>query len=87
MMDEWYQGDIIKISGFKKPFMIVSNNAFIHATNVFHCSRNCILLLFANRVYYRCHKFMHMAERKRKFRICVETRQRCLFGRNNLGLN
>ena len=36
MMAEWYQGDIIKISGFKKPFMIVSNNAFIHATNVFH---------------------------------------------------
>ena len=33
---EFYQGDIIRISGFKNYFLIVSKNAFIKATNVFH---------------------------------------------------
>ena len=33
---EFYQGDIIKISGFKNYFLIVSKNAFIKATNFFH---------------------------------------------------
>lgn len=33
---EFYQGDIIKIAGFKNQFMIVSKNAFIRATNAFH---------------------------------------------------
>ena len=33
---EFFQGDIIKISGFKNYFLIVSENAFIKATNVFH---------------------------------------------------
>ncbi len=36
-MNEFYQGDIIKISGFKKKlFVIVSKNAFIKATGIFH---------------------------------------------------
>ena len=36
-MNEFYQGDIIKISGFKKQlFVIVSKNAFIKATGIFH---------------------------------------------------
>lgn len=35
-MIEFSQGDIIKISGFKNKFMIVSKNSFIKATNVFH---------------------------------------------------
>ena len=36
-MTEFYQGDIIKISGFKKQlFVIVSKNAFIRATGIFH---------------------------------------------------
>lgn len=35
-MIEFYQGDIIKISGFKNKFIIISKNAFIKATNVFH---------------------------------------------------
>lgn len=35
-MIEFYQGDIIKISGYKNKFLIVSKNAFIKATNVFH---------------------------------------------------
>ena len=36
-MTEFYQGDIIKISGFKKQlFVIVSKNAFIRATRIFH---------------------------------------------------
>jgi mRNA interferase MazF len=30
------QGDIIKIHGYKGKFIIVSKNAFIKATNVFH---------------------------------------------------
>ena len=35
-MIDLFQGDIIKIGGFKSLFMIVSNNAFIQATGVFH---------------------------------------------------
>ena len=36
-MTEFYQGDIIRISGFKKQlFVIVSKNAFIKATGIFH---------------------------------------------------
>ena len=36
-MNEYYQGDIIKITGFKKQlFVIVSKNAFIKATGIFH---------------------------------------------------
>ena len=36
-MNEFYQGDIIKISGFKQQlFVIVSKNAFIRATGIFH---------------------------------------------------
>jgi mRNA interferase MazF len=35
-MNEFSQGDIIKISGFKNKFIIVSKNSFIKATNVFH---------------------------------------------------
>ncbi len=38
-MREYCQGDIIKISGYKgKLFVIVSKNAFIKATGVFHVS-------------------------------------------------
>ena len=36
-MNELFQGDIIKITGFKKQlFVIVSKNAFIKATGIFH---------------------------------------------------
>ena len=36
-MTEYYQGDIIKISGFNRQlFVIVSKNAFIKATGIFH---------------------------------------------------
>ena len=36
-MTEFYQGDIIKISGFKKQlFVIISKNAYIRATGIFH---------------------------------------------------
>ncbi len=36
-MNEFNQGDIIKINGFKKQsFVIVSKNAFIKATGIFH---------------------------------------------------
>ena len=36
-MSEFYQGDLIKISDFKKQlFLIVSKNAFIKATGIFH---------------------------------------------------
>lgn len=35
-MIDFYQGDIIKIAGFKDKFAIVSKNAFIAAVNVFH---------------------------------------------------
>ncbi len=36
-MNEFYQGDIIKITGFKNQlFVIVSKNAFIKATGIFH---------------------------------------------------
>ncbi len=36
-MNEYYQGDIIRIDGYKKQlFIIVSKNAFIKATGIFH---------------------------------------------------
>ena len=36
-MNEFYQGDIIRITGFKRQlFVIVSKNAFIKATGIFH---------------------------------------------------
>jgi mRNA-degrading endonuclease toxin of MazEF toxin-antitoxin module len=36
-MNNFFQGDIIKIAGFKKRlFVIVSKNAFIKATGIFH---------------------------------------------------
>lgn len=35
-MKDFWQGDIIKISGYKGKFIIVSKNAFIKATGVFH---------------------------------------------------
>ena len=36
-MNNFFQGDIIKIAGFKKQlFVIVSKNAFIKATGIFH---------------------------------------------------
>lgn len=36
-MSQFNQGDIIKISGFKKQlFVVVSKNAFIRATGIFH---------------------------------------------------
>lgn len=35
-MSSFSQGDLIKISGYKNIFMIVSKNAFIKATGVFH---------------------------------------------------
>lgn len=42
-MNEFFQGDIIKIAGFKKQlFVIVSKNAFIKATGIFHV---CPMLL------------------------------------------
>ncbi|MBQ6733932.1 MAG: type II toxin-antitoxin system PemK/MazF family toxin [Lachnospiraceae bacterium] len=37
-MAEFTQGDIVKVKGFREPFLIVSNNAFIKSTNVFHVS-------------------------------------------------
>ena len=36
-MNEFYQGDLVKISGFKDLlFVIVSKNAFVKATGIFH---------------------------------------------------
>ena len=36
-MKEFYQGDVIKIQGYKKQlFVVVSKNAFIKATGCFH---------------------------------------------------
>jgi mRNA-degrading endonuclease toxin of MazEF toxin-antitoxin module len=35
-MTDLFQGDIININGFKDHFLIISNNAFIRAANVFH---------------------------------------------------
>lgn len=35
-MNDFAQGDIIKISGYKNKFLVVSKNAFIRATNAFH---------------------------------------------------
>ena len=36
MTEQLSQGDIIKIQGFSSHFLIVSNNAFINATRMFH---------------------------------------------------
>ena len=37
IMNGFYQGEIIKITGFKKQlFVIVSKNSFIKATGIFH---------------------------------------------------
>ena len=35
-MQKIYQGDIVKISGFSCRFLVVSKNAFIEHTGVFH---------------------------------------------------
>ena len=35
-MQEYFQGDIIRISSFKERFLIVSKNAFIRSTDMFH---------------------------------------------------
>ena len=35
-MTDISQGDIVKISGFKSLFLVVSNNAFIQSTGYFH---------------------------------------------------
>ena len=35
-MIDFYQGDIIKLSGFRIPFLIISKNTFIKATGLFH---------------------------------------------------
>ncbi len=35
-MKSFYQGDIIKIQGFKNYFLIISKNSFINKTGVFH---------------------------------------------------
>lgn len=35
-MKNYCQGDIIRISGFKNLFLIVSKNSFINKTSVFH---------------------------------------------------
>ncbi len=35
-MIDFSQGDVIKIQGFKNKFLVISKNAFIKATNVFH---------------------------------------------------
>ena len=35
-MTDYYQGDIIKMRGFRNSFLILSNNAFIQATGMFH---------------------------------------------------
>lgn len=35
-MNEFFQGDIIKIAGFKNYFIIISKNSFIKNTKVFH---------------------------------------------------
>ncbi len=35
-MKDFSQGDLVKISGFKNLFLIVSKNAFIKSTGMFH---------------------------------------------------
>lgn len=35
-MGDYTQGDIIKMTGFRQNFVIVSNNTFIKSTGVFH---------------------------------------------------
>lgn len=35
-MNDFSQGDIVKIKGYRNAFLIVSKNAFIRATNMFH---------------------------------------------------
>ena len=37
-MTDFFQGDIIKIDGYKDYYMIVSKNAFIRAVDMFHVS-------------------------------------------------
>ena len=35
-MEGFSQGDIVKIQGFRSPFLILSKNAYISSTNTFH---------------------------------------------------
>ena len=35
-MNEYSQGDIVKIAGFRNHFLVVSKNAFIQSTGMFH---------------------------------------------------
>ena len=35
-MSDFSQGDILKIQGYRTPFLIVSKNAYIRSTNTFH---------------------------------------------------
>ena len=35
-MTDYSQGDIIKIAGFRTPFLIISKNAYIRNTKTFH---------------------------------------------------
>ena len=35
-MNDYSQGDIIKIDGFKQKFLIISKTSFINALNLFH---------------------------------------------------
>ena len=35
-MNDFSQGDIIRIHGFTTPFLIISKNAFIRSTSMFH---------------------------------------------------
>lgn len=35
-MKDYSQGDVIKIAGFRNQFLVVSKNAFITATGMFH---------------------------------------------------
>ena len=35
-MQEYHQGDLVRIGRFTQNFVIVSNNSFIRATGMFH---------------------------------------------------
>ena len=35
-MNDFSQGDIVKIVGFRNSFLVVSKNAFIRAAHMFH---------------------------------------------------
>ena len=35
-MNDFSQGDIVKVAGFRNSFLVVSNNAFIRAARMFH---------------------------------------------------